>query len=525
MSSATAANNVTNWMGTTFLLTLLGGFLGDSYWGRFWTCVVFQGVHLLGLVLLSLTVTLDNLKPPSCTASGITVCPKPSGATVNMFFIAIYIIALGTGGYLPAFLTMGADQLDSAKQRTTFFGWLFFCTNVGTVLANTVFVYVENQGNWALGYWLATGVGGMAVLMFCIGVPTYRHYKPGGNPFTRVARVVVAMLRKWRVKVPEDENKLHEWSDKELVAQGSRKMVHTKNLRCLDKAATIVGSPNELQDAWRLCSVTQVEEVKCICLMIPVWLCVILFSVAFSQVNTFFIEQAAVMDTKVGRFHIPPASTSLFNVASILAVTMVYPSVVAPMAKAVTGNPEGLTQFQRMGLGQIGTALAMVLAALVESWRLRLLHSSHHRLSVFWLVPQNVVLGVGQVFGYVGGTDFFYSQAPHAMRGLVSSFPLAILSIGCFTSSVLVSLVVQFTKRDGHEGWIPPNLDHGHLDYFYWLVFAIILLNIALFSVVAQWYHSKTSLPKVISPSDVPLLPNTRIPQPFPHTHSQPLQV
>jgi hypothetical protein len=47
MGNAEAANNVTNWFGTTWLLTLLGGFLGDSYLGRFWTCVLFQLIHVL----------------------------------------------------------------------------------------------------------------------------------------------------------------------------------------------------------------------------------------------------------------------------------------------------------------------------------------------------------------------------------------------------------------------------------------------------------------------------------------------
>ena len=41
-----AANVVTNFVGTIFLLALLGGFLSDSYLGCFWTILTFGFVEL-----------------------------------------------------------------------------------------------------------------------------------------------------------------------------------------------------------------------------------------------------------------------------------------------------------------------------------------------------------------------------------------------------------------------------------------------------------------------------------------------
>jgi hypothetical protein len=41
-----AANIVTNFIGTVFLLSLLGGFLSDSYLGSFWTMLIFGFVEL-----------------------------------------------------------------------------------------------------------------------------------------------------------------------------------------------------------------------------------------------------------------------------------------------------------------------------------------------------------------------------------------------------------------------------------------------------------------------------------------------
>lgn len=41
-----SANVVTNFVGTTFLLSLLGGYLSDSYLGSFWTILIFGFVEL-----------------------------------------------------------------------------------------------------------------------------------------------------------------------------------------------------------------------------------------------------------------------------------------------------------------------------------------------------------------------------------------------------------------------------------------------------------------------------------------------
>lgn len=45
LPSATSANIVTDFMGTSFLLCLLGGFLADSFLGRYRTIAIFSTVQ------------------------------------------------------------------------------------------------------------------------------------------------------------------------------------------------------------------------------------------------------------------------------------------------------------------------------------------------------------------------------------------------------------------------------------------------------------------------------------------------
>lgn len=42
-----SANTTTNFLGTAFLLTLVGGLVSDSYMNRLNTCLLFGGIELL----------------------------------------------------------------------------------------------------------------------------------------------------------------------------------------------------------------------------------------------------------------------------------------------------------------------------------------------------------------------------------------------------------------------------------------------------------------------------------------------
>lgn len=45
-NNADAANNVSKWTGTVYIFSLVGAFLSDSYWGRYKTCAIFQGIFV-----------------------------------------------------------------------------------------------------------------------------------------------------------------------------------------------------------------------------------------------------------------------------------------------------------------------------------------------------------------------------------------------------------------------------------------------------------------------------------------------
>lgn len=139
----------------------------------------------------------------------------------------------------------------------------------------------------------------------------------------------------------------------------------------MDKAATMTEHDLQVNNPWRLCTVTQVEEAKCVLRMLPIWCCTIIYSVIFTQMASLFVEQGDVMNTKIGNFHLPAASMSTFDILSVLICTGLYQQFLVPLAGRLTGNPKGLSELQRMGVGIIVGLLAMVAAGATEIARLK----------------------------------------------------------------------------------------------------------------------------------------------------------
>lgn len=197
-------------------------------------------------------------------------------------------------------------------------------------------------------------------------------------------------------------------------------------IRCLDKAATLTEKDQQgPMNPWRVCTVTQVEEAKCILRMLPIWLCTIIYSVVFTQMASLFVEQGAVMDSRIGRFHLPAASMSVFDICSVLVFTGIYRHILIPLAGRLIRNPKGLSELQRMGIGLVIGMLAMIAAGLTELERLK--RAEHHSssLSIFWQIPQYTLVGASEVFMYIGQLEFFNGQAPDGIKSFVSSLRMA----------------------------------------------------------------------------------------------------
>ncbi|KHN11611.1 Nitrate transporter 1.5 [Glycine soja] len=496
--NAEAANNVSKWTGTVYLFSLLGAFLSDSYWGRYMTCAIFQVIFVIGLISLSLSSHISLLKPSGCGDKELQ-CGSHSSYQTAFFYLSIYLVALGNGGYQPNIATFGADQFDEGdpKERLSkvaFFSYFYLALNLGSLFSNTILDYFEDKGQWTLGFWASAGSAAIALILFLCGTRRYRYFKPVGNPLPRVGQVFVAAAKKWKVKVPSEEN-LYE--DKKCSPSGRRKMLHTKGFRYLDKAAFITSKDLEQleenkRNPWCLSTVTQVEEVKCILRLLPIWLCTIMYSVVFAQMASLFVVQGDAMATGISSFKIPPASMSSFDILGVAFFIFIYRHALDPFVAKVMKSK--LTELQRMGIGLVLAIMAMVSAGLVEKFRLKFAIKDcsncdgSSSLSIFWQVPQYVLTGASEVFMYVPQLEFFNAQTPDGLKSFGSALCMTSISLGNYVSSLLVAIVMKISTKGDIPGWIPGNLNLGHLDRFYFLLAALTTVDLVVYVALAKWY-------------------------------------
>ncbi|EYU41851.1 hypothetical protein ABFS82_10G020300 [Erythranthe guttata] len=505
-NNVAAVNNVTNWSGTCYVTPLLGAFLADAYLGRYWTIATFSTIYVFGMTVLTLSASVNGLKP---ICDDKNVC-SPNGLQKAVFYTGMYLIALGTGGIKPCVSSFGADQFDDSdesekKSKSSFFNWFYLSINIGALVAATVLVWIQTNVGWGWGFGIPAVAMALAVVSFFSGTRLYRKQRPGGSPLTRICQVIVASFRKVGVDVPKDKFDLYETEEEqESAIKGSRKLEHTEKLSFFDKAAVETQSDRKNGskiNPWRVCTVTQVEELKAIINLLPIWATGIIFSAVYSQMGTLFVLQGNTMNLHVIKsFEIPSATLSLFDTVSVIFWVPVYDKIIVPFARKYTGNKNGFTQLQRMAIGLVISILAMAIAGTLEMIRLNMVRENdyyefkHVPLSIFWQVPQYFVIGCAEVFTFIGQLEFFYEQAPDAMRSLCSALSLTTAAFGNYLSTLLVSIVVHVSTRNGGPGWIPDNLNYGRLDYFFWLLAVLSVFNLGVYLLVAKWYTYKKAL-------------------------------
>ncbi|KAM0940521.1 putative proton-dependent oligopeptide transporter family, PTR2 family proton/oligopeptide symporter [Dioscorea sansibarensis] len=447
--SAAAAVNM--WAGMAMMLPLLGAFIADSYLGRYRTIIIASILYILGLGMLTFSSSfLPSILPQKCeTATDPSSCP-PSQVQVVTFFVSLYLVAFAQGGHKPCTQAFGADQFDQndpleSKSRSSFFNWWYFGMNCG-MLFTTVLNYVQDSVSWGFGFGIPCMAMVLALIVFLSGSRTYRYCTlEETSPFIRIGKAC------WQ-------------------------------------ASTVKASRSEEEE--------EAKEAKGLLRLFPIWTACLVYAVVFAQSMTFFTKQASTLDRRIGSsFIIPSASLQSISTISIVAFIPIYDHILVPAARKLTGLQSGVTMLQRIGIGMAISATEMAISALVEMKRIKTareyglidLPDIPIPMSLWWLMPQYVLNGLSDAFTMVGLQEFFYDQMPDALRSLGLALYLSIFGVGSFISGFIVSLIDKVSAAQG-ESWFPSNLNHAHLDSFFWFLAALNALGLLVYIYFAQAY-------------------------------------
>ncbi|KAG4970303.1 hypothetical protein JHK82_035992 [Glycine max] len=491
-----SATTTTNWLGTTFLLTIVGGFISDTYMNRLNTCILFGIIQLLGYSLLVIQSHDKTLQPDPCLKS---TCVH--GTKALLLYASIYLLALGGGGIRGCVPALGADQFDENKpkegvQLASFFNWFLFSITIGASLGVTFVVYVSTESQWYKGFIISMSCSATGLIFIALGKRFYRARVPGESPLLSVLQVLVVTVKNWRVKVPLDSDELYEIQSHESNLK--KKLIpHTNQFRVLDKAAVL---PEGIEARrWKVCTVTQVEEVKILTRMMPILLSTIIMNTSLAQLQTFSIQQGTLMNTYIGKLNIPAASIPIIPLVFMTLLIPVYEFAFVPLVRRITGHPNGITELQRVGVGLVLSAISMVIAGAIEVKRKHEFNDhNQHRISLFWLSFHYAIFGIADMFTLVGLLEFFYKEAPQGMRSLSTSFSFLSLSIGYYLSTAFVELINLVTGKiaKSKKGWLEGrDLNRNHVELFYWFLAILSIINFVIYLMCAKWYKYQSVVP------------------------------
>ncbi|XP_059303882.1 protein NRT1/ PTR FAMILY 2.11-like [Lycium ferocissimum] len=513
MKSITATNLINVFNGTCNFGTLLGAFLSDTYLGRYKTLGMASISSFTGMLLLALTAAISKLHPPHCGTAENSICLEPTTGQLAFLLCGFALLVIGASGIRPCNLAFGADQFNPNTESgrrgiNSFFNWYYFTFTFAMMVSLTVIVYIQSSINWAIGLAIPTFLMFLSCVFFFVGTKIYVMILPEGSPLTSMVQVLVAAIKKRRLKLPErSQNTLfNHISIKTINSQ----LPYTNQFRFLNKASILTQEDQIKEDGsaanpWRLCSIQQVEEVKCVVRVFPIWIAGLVYYIVLVQMQTYVVFQTLQSDRRLwngSNFKIPAASYAVFSMLSMSIWIPIYDRMIVPFLQKITKKEAGITILQKMGIGLVIAIFTMLVSAVVETRR-RNTALGHPTLgieprrgeisamSANWLIPQLALAGLSEAFTVIAQVEFFYKQFPENMRSFAGSFLFCGFALASYMSSLLISIVHRTTRTSDTENWLAEDLNKGKLDYFYYLVAGLEVLDFGYFLICAKWYKYK----------------------------------
>ncbi|CAL5185796.1 unnamed protein product [Lathyrus oleraceus] len=493
LSNSSAAKMVNSWVGFTSIMPLLVAPIADAYWEKYSTIMSSSFLYVMGLAALTTTALARSWHHKNRTMSS------------SFLSLSLYLISLGQGGYNPSLQAFGADQLGeeedlpcgtddtSSNKKALFFQWWYFGVCAGSLMGVTFMSYIQDTFGWVLGFAIPAISMLLSILIFSSGSSIYSYKKQDDDdglqdkkPFMNMFQTIKASALKCfhcEITLPNDKSEGVELELQEtpLCRENS------ESIKVMDKDSKI--------------SMCLLPNVKVVIKLLPIWAMLLMFAVIFQQPATFFTKQGMTMKRNIGKnFKIPPATLQSAITLSIILLMPLYDKVFIPFAQLITRQEKGINKMQRMGIGMVLSIIAMVIAALVEMKRLdigRQMRSEGSKLeivpiSIFWLLPQYILLGVSDIFTVVGMQEFFYGEVPKNMRTVGIALYTSVFGVGSFVSALLITLVEVYTDSKGTPSWFSDDMVEARLDNYYWLLVWLSSISLLLYTLLCKYYYSKS---------------------------------
>ncbi|XP_062089609.1 protein NRT1/ PTR FAMILY 2.7-like [Humulus lupulus] len=237
--------------------------------------------------------------------------------------------------------------------------------------------------------------------------------------------------------------------------------------------------------SWKLCTVEEVEDLKRVFRLIPLWSTDILLTTTIAMFNSLSTIQALAMDRQVvGSIKIPAGTFLAFTLVTTAISIFIVDRYLLNKWQNLRGR--ALSPFQRIGIRHIINIIGIVEIGTTEAKRLHLARADPSKsvvaMSTLWLVPSLVIVGIGEAFHFPSQVALYYQEFPESLKSTSTTIISLLIGLGYYLSVVVTDLI------DHTTGWLPNNINQGRVDNMYWFFVVIGVLNFGYFLVCTKLY-------------------------------------
>jgi POT family proton-dependent oligopeptide transporter len=156
-----AGTIVSLFIASCYLLPLLGGYIADNFFGKYWTIVGFSLPYIIGQLLL-------------CFDSQQVLGISPR----YFLFVSLALLAMGSGVIKPNISTLMGLTYDQYRPgqtqlRSDAFAFFYMAINIGAFLSSSAVPSLRTHYGYAAAFLLPAGLMVAALTLFALGKPFY----------------------------------------------------------------------------------------------------------------------------------------------------------------------------------------------------------------------------------------------------------------------------------------------------------------------------------------------------------------
>ncbi|KAF5927365.1 hypothetical protein HPG69_018965 [Diceros bicornis minor] len=485
-------------LGASYLLAPVGGWLADVYLGRRRAIVLSLLLYLVASSLLPITAFPDGrssfcgempVSPlsPACPSPG---CPRasPTAYCAPTLYVGLLLLALAASSVRSNLTSFGADQVMDLGRHANrrFFNWFYWSINVGAVLSLLVVAFIQQNISFLLGYSIPMGCVGLAFFIFLFATPIFISKPPVGSQVSSMLKIALQKCcpQLWCRHFTRYSQGAQLLPDQRSAQPGPSPQEDMANFQVLVKILPVMAT------------------------LVPYWM------VYFQMQSTYVLQglhlhipnifpgyaanRSVALGAQASSYRIPEAWLLLANVIVVLILVPVKDHLLDPLLLRCKLLPSAL---QKMALGMFFGFTSVIVAGVLEMERLDYIRNNQTvsqligenvyyaaPLSIWWQIPQYLLIGISEIFASIPGLEFAYSEAPRSMQGAIMGIFFCLSGVGSLLGSSLVALL----SLPGGWMYCPKdfgNINNCQMDHYFFLLAGIQAATALLFIWIARRYE------------------------------------